>query len=339
MVDFPPACLDVCKEWEQFGGESPSTKEFLPVRIIYMGTPDFAVAPLAALLDAGHEVACVYSQPPRPAGRGHKERLTPVHAFAQDKGIEVRTPKSLKGEAEQAAFDALKADLAVVAAYGLILPKAILDAPRKGCLNIHASLLPRWRGAAPIQRAILAGDEETGVTIMQMDEGLDTGDMLLTGRLPITDETTASSLHDGLMEMGAELIVEALSKLESGSLTPVPQPDEGVTYAAKLEKGEGQLDFTKPAIELERAVRAFTPWPGAYADHGKDRIKVLAAKVVEGAGAPGTLLDDALTVACGEKALRLLKVQRAGKAPMEAEAFLRGYDLPKGTVLKCRVIS
>jgi len=303
------------------------------VRIIYMGTPDFAVAPLAALLEAGHEVVCVYSQPPRPAGRGQKERLTPVHAFAAEKGIEVRTPKSLKGEPEQAEFADLNADLAVVAAYGLILPKPILDAPRLGCLNIHASLLPRWRGAAPIQRAILAGDAQTGVTIMQMDVGLDTGDMLLVDRLPITGETTASSLHDALMDMGAKLIVEAVEKIGGEGLPATKQPEEGVTYAAKLEKSEGCLDFSKPAIELERAVRAFTPWPGAYLDRGKDRIKVLDVEAVNGSGAPGTVLDDALTIACGEGALRLLKVQRAGKGPMEAEAFLRGYDLPKGSQL------
>jgi len=333
MRVFTWARLDLCKEWEQFDGESPLTKEFLAVRIIYMGTPDFAVAPLAALIDAGHEIVCVYSQPPRPAGRGHKERLTPVHAFAEAKGIEVRTPKSLRNEDEQQAFAGLNADLAVVAAYGLILPKPILDAPKYGCFNIHASLLPRWRGAAPIQRAILAGDAETGVTIMQMDEGLDTGDMLLVDRVKITPETTASGLHDALMEMGARLIVEAVDKLAAGALTATPQPDEGVTYASKLEKGEGRLDFAKPAVELERAVRAFTPWPGAYFDRDKDRIKVLEVRGTDQSGTPGTVLDDALTIACGEGALQLLKVQRAGKAPMDAEAFLRGYDLPKGTVL------
>ena len=333
MVIFAEARLDLCKEQRQFGGASLFTKEFLIVRIIYMGTPEFAVAPLAALLAAGHEVICVYSQPPRPAGRGHKERLTPVHAFAAEKGIVVRTPKSLKGEAEQVEFANLNADLAVVAAYGLILPKAILDAPRLGCLNIHASLLPRWRGAAPIQRAILAGDCETGVTIMQMDIGLDTGDMLLVDRLPITREATASSLHDSLMEMGARLIAEAVEKLDGEGLPATKQPEDGVTYASKLEKGEGRLDFTKPAIELERAVRAFTPWPGAYLNRGDDRIKVLEVKAVDRSGEAGTVLDDDLTIACGEGALKLLKVQRGGKAPMEAEAFLRGYGLPKGEKL------
>ena len=303
----------------------------MALRLIFMGTPDFSVSILAALIEAGHEIAAVYSQPPRPAGRGHKEQLTPVHAFAAERGLTVLTPKSLRNAEAQEQFAAFKADAAVVAAYGLILPQAILEAPAKGCLNVHASLLPRWRGAAPIQRAIQAGDTESGVTIMQMDAGLDTGDMLLMGRLPITATTTGQSLHDDLAAMGAKLIVEAVEKLPS--LTPVKQPEEGVTYAAKLAKDEGRLDWTRPSVELERAIRAFTPWPGAWFAHGTERFKVLAAEVVPGNGVPGTLLDDALAVACGEGGLRLLKLQRAGKGPLDAEAFLRGYSLPKGTLL------
>jgi methionyl-tRNA formyltransferase len=298
-----------------------------------MGTPDFSVPILAGLLDAGHQVVAVYSQPPRPAGRGQKERPTPVHAFAESRGIPVRTPKSLRNAEAQAEFAQLDADAAVVAAYGLILPKAVLDAPKFGCFNVHASLLPRWRGAAPIQRAILAGDTETGVTIMQMDEGLDTGAMLLTERLAITPATTGEALHDQLAAIGPRLMVEALARLEAGTLTATPQPDAGVTYAAKLAKDEGRLDWTRPSVELERAIRAFTPWPGAWFAHGTERFKVLAAEVVPGNGVPGTLLDDALAVACGEGGLRLLKLQRAGKGPLDAEAFLRGYSLPKGTLL------
>lgn len=309
--------------------------------IVFMGTPDFSVPILSALLDAGHRVRCVYSQPPRPAGRGQQERLSPVHAFAESREIPVRTPKSLRDADAQAAFAALGADVGVVAAYGLILPKAILDAPRLGCLNVHASLLPRWRGAAPIQRAILAGDRESGVTIMQMDPGLDTGAMLLTGSLPITDDTDASSLHDGLASMGARLIVEALGKLEAGGLSATPQPADGVTYAAKLAKDEGRLDWTLPAVQLERAIRAFTPWPGAWFDYRGERFKVLAATVLDGSGSPGTLLDDRLSVACGEGALRLLRVQRPGKAALDADAFLRGFPLVKGTRINesCPAIS
>ncbi|MGE5546674.1 MAG: methionyl-tRNA formyltransferase [Solirubrobacterales bacterium] len=303
------------------------------MRLAFMGTPDFSVPILAALLDAGHEVVCVYSQPPRPAGRGHKEQPTPVHAFAQSKGIEVRTPKSLKAPEDQAAFAALNLDAAVVAAYGLILPKAILDAPRYGCLNVHASLLPRWRGAAPIQRAILAGDAESGVTIMQMDQGLDTGAMLLTETLPITGETTASSLHDALAAMGARMIVDALARVAAGTAVATPQPEDGVTYAAKLAKDEGRIDWSHPAIALERAVRALNPWPGVWCEVGGERLKILAAEVTAGSGAPGSVIDDRLAVACGEGALRLTRVQRAGKAPMTAEELLRGFAVPKGTAL------
>ncbi len=305
----------------------------MSLRLVFMGTPDFAASALAALIEAGHDVVCVYSQPPRPAGRGHKEKPSPVHAFADSKGIAVRTPKSLRTAEAQADFAALNADLAVVAAYGLILPKAVLDAPRLGCINIHASLLPRWRGAAPIQRAIQAGDAESGVTIMQMDEGLDTGAMLLKGVTPITAETTGASLHDALAAQGAALIVDALTKLEADALPATAQPVDGVTYAAKLSKDEGRLDWTRPAGELERTIRAFTPWPGAWFEKDGERFKVLAAQVISGSGTPGSVLDDRLSVACGEGALRLITVQRAGKAAMSADALLRGYPVPKGTNL------
>ena len=300
------------------------------MRLCFMGTPDFSVPILAALIEAGHDVACVYSQPPRPAGRGHKEQLTPVHAFAQGRGIEVRTPKSLKGEAEQQAFRALGLDVAVVAAYGLILPKAVLDAPRLGCLNVHASVLPRWRGAAPIQRAILAGDAETGVTIMQMDVGLDTGDMLLVEKVAITDQTNASLLHDQLAALGARMIVDALARYDQ--LPHVRQPEDGVTYAHKLAKEEGRLDWSRPAVELERQVRGLNPWPGVWCELAGERLKVLAAEVAAGTGTPGTALDDTLAVACGDGALRLTRVQRAGKAPMAAAELLRGFAVPKGSV-------
>lgn len=305
------------------------------MRLAFMGTPDFAVPALAALAASRHDVVCVYSQPPRPAGRGQKERLTPVHAFARDRDILVRTPKSLRNADAQAEFADLNLDLAIVAAYGLILPKEILDAPRLGCVNIHASLLPRWRGAAPIQRAILAGDPETGITLMQMDEGLDTGDMLAVETVAITAETTAQDLHDQLAALGGEMIVPALDKLERGDLPATPQPDTGETYAKKIEKDEGQLDWRRSAEELDRAVRAFTPWPGAWFAYDGKRIKVRRAAVTDGAGTPGTLLDNALTVACGSGALKLLEVQREGKKPADAEAFLRGNPMPKGTVLPC----
>jgi methionyl-tRNA formyltransferase len=301
------------------------------MKIIFMGTPGFSVPILAALLDAGHEVAAVYSQPPRPAGRGHKEQLAPVHAFAASRGIPVHTPKSLKPAEAQAEFAAIGAEVAVVAAYGLLLPKPILEAPARGCLNVHGSLLPRWRGAAPMQRAILAGDAETGITIMQMDVGLDTGAMLLTERLPITPDTTASTLHDALSALGARLMVAALERLDT--LVPVPQPEDGVTYAAKLARDEGRVEWTRPAVELERAVRALNPWPGVWFELAGERIKVLAAEIAAGAGSAGTVLDQQLTVACGEGALRLTRLQRAGKGPMAAGDLLRGFAIPAGTVL------
>ncbi len=303
------------------------------MKLVFMGTPDFAVPILESLIEAGHDVRAVYSQPPRPAGRGHKETPSPVHAFAAGRGITVRTPTSLKSAEEQDAFAALDADAAVVAAYGLILPRAVLAAPRLGCLNVHASLLPRWRGAAPIQRAMLAGDTETGVTIMQMDVGLDTGAMLLRESILLLPDATASWLHDMLAAMGARLIVAALDGLDEGRLTPVPQPGEGVTYAHKLDKNEGRIDWSRPAVELERQVRALNPWPGVWFDFGAERIKVLDAVLSPGTGAPGTVLDDRLTVACGRLALRPTRVQRAGKAPMTAGDMLRGHAIPKGTRL------
>ena len=300
------------------------------MRIAFMGTPDFAVPSLLALAEAGHEIAAVYSQPPRPAGRGHKERPSPVHAAAEQHGWPVRTPRTLKSEEEQAAFRALGLDAAVVVAYGLILPKSVLEAPLCGCLNVHASLLPRWRGAAPIQRAILAGDEVSGVTIMLMDEGLDTGAMLLQESVPITAETTGQSLHDELAALGAQLIVKGL---QGGHGKAQPQPDEGITYADKLKREEAKLDWQRDSRALERQVRAFFPWPGAYFEIGGERIKVLAAEVTDGSGPPGQVLDAELTIACGEGALRPLRVQRAGKAPMETAALLRGFPAPPGKQL------
>jgi methionyl-tRNA formyltransferase len=303
------------------------------MRLIYMGTPDFAVPPLVALADAGHEIVAVYSQPPRPAGRGQREQRSPVHEAAAARGIDVRTPNSLKSEDAQRDFAALNADVAVVAAYGLILPKAILDAPKRGCLNIHASLLPRWRGAAPIQRALLAGDGETGITIMQMDVGLDTGAILLTQATAITQADTGQTLHDRLSDIGARLIVDALARLDR--LTPTPQPVEGVTYAAKLTKEEGRLDWTQPAAALARQVRAFDPWPGAWFEHRGERIKVLAAheRGTDIVGTPGVVIDSNATVACGNGALQLARLQRPGKAALAAGEFLRGFALPPGTAL------
>jgi methionyl-tRNA formyltransferase len=302
------------------------------MRIVYMGTPDFAVPALKALIDAGHAVTCVYTQPPRPAGRGQREQISPVHEEAVRRGIPVRTPVSLRSEGAQKDFAALKPDVAVVAAYGLILPKGVLAAPPYGCINIHASLLPRWRGAAPIQRAILAGDGETGITIMQMDEGLDTGPVLLQARRAIGPTTTAQDLHDSLALLGAQSIVTALEKLAPGLLPATPQPG-GATYAPKLTREEGRLDWRKPAAELERQVRAFTPWPGAWFELEGERCKVLSAAVADGNGAPGTVLDDKLTVACASSALSISRIQRAGKAAMDAEAFLRGNPVPRGTIL------
>jgi len=303
------------------------------LKLIFMGSPDFSIPALQALLAHGHQIVCVYAQPPRPAGRGHKEKPCPVHAYALEQGLMVRTPKSLKDADEQQAFQALNADACVVVAYGLILPKPVLDAPRLGCLNIHASLLPRWRGAAPIQRAIIAGDDKSGVSIMAMDEGLDTGPVLLMKETPITAQTTAPDLHDRLADLGAAMIAPALAGCDQGTLSATPQDQDGVTYAAKLDRHEGRLDWSLSAAELERRVRGLNPWPGVWFEHAGARIKVLAAAVCEGSGQPGTVLAGPLTIACARGALKLLRVQKQGKAAMTAEDFLRGFDLPVGTKL------
>jgi methionyl-tRNA formyltransferase len=291
------------------------------LRLAFFGSPSFAVPALRALHAAGHDIACVYSQPPRPAGRGHAVAQSPVHAAAVELGLPMRTPARVRNDiAEHAAFAALNLDAAVVAAYGLILPPAMLTAPRHDCLNIHASLLPRWRGAAPIQAAILAGDAESGITIMRMEEGLDTGPMLLRESVPITPHTTAATLHDALSELGARLILDALRDWP----TPIPQPEDGVTYAAKLTREDGKLDFTQPADMLDRRVRALTPWPGTFAQIGGETLKILAASPVPGTGAPGTILDAQFTVACGHGALRLTRVQRPGRPAVPGDAYLRG---------------
>jgi len=305
------------------------------LRLAFMGTPDFAVPALAALLAAGHEVVAVYTQPPREAGRGHKPRPSPVQEAAGIRDLAVRTPKSLRDPAEQAAVAALGLDAAVVVAYGLLLPTAVLALPRLGCLNIHASLLPRWRGAAPIQRALMAGDHETGITIMQMDAGLDTGPVLLQERIPITPTDDAGTLHDKLAPLGARLILAALDGRAAGTLAATPQPADGVTYAAKLTRLDERLDWRRPAATLAAQVRALSPRPGAWFAYGGDRLKVLAAEAVDAAapGEAGRILDDHLTIACGHGALRLRCLQRAGKSPMAAAEFLRGYRLDRGSVL------
>ncbi len=303
------------------------------LRLAFLGSADFSVPTLRALAAAGHQIACVYTQPPRPAGRGHKVTKSPVHRLAEANQWPVRTPSTLKTPESQAEFAALGLDAGIVAAYGLILPKPILDAPRLGCLNVHASLLPRWRGAAPIQRAIQAGDKESGVTIMQVEEGLDSGPMLLVGRTPITPRTTAQTLHEELAALGAQLMVDALAGLAAGTLVATPQPENGATYAKKLDRDEGRLDWTQPAEILERLVRAFTPSPGAWFEYAGDRIRVLRARVAPGTGTPGTVLDEKLTIACGAGALALDSVQRPGRRPADAEDFLRGYCLPAGTRL------
>ena len=302
------------------------------MRLIFMGTPDFAVTALKALAPH-HEIAAVYAQPPRPAGRGQQPRLGPVHRFAQQQGFPVLTPSTLRKPETQAEFEALKADVAVVAAYGLILPRQILAMPKHGCLNIHASLLPRWRGAAPIQRAIMAGDAVSGVTIMQMDAGLDTGPMLTRREVPITMRTTAQELHDQLAEAGAALIVETLRQLAAGTVQATPQPSDGVTHAAKIDKAETRIDFKRPADAVVRHIHALSPSPGAWFEASGERIKVLRAVAVDGTAAPGEVLDDGLTIACGEGAVQLLQVQRAGRAAVDAASFLRGFRLPAGTLL------
>lgn len=302
------------------------------LRLAFMGSPDFAVPALRALHAAGHEIVAVYTQPPRPSGRGHKETPCPVHRAALELGLAVRNPVRLRRDtAEHEAFAALDLDAAVVAAYGLILPPPMLAAPRRGCINIHASLLPRWRGAGPIQAAILAGDRETGITIMRMEEGLDTGPMLLSGRVPIGPRDGTPAIHDALAELGGRLVLQVLRD----DPPAIPQPDEGVTYAPKLSKEDGLLRWAETAEALDRRVRALNPWPGTYFHHRGEAIRVLEAVPeprVEDA-APGTVLDEGPRIACGEGALRLLRLQRPGRGAMEASAFLRGYALPVGTTL------
>lgn len=298
------------------------------MKLVFMGTPEFAVPSLKGLLEAGHEIAAVYSQPPRPAGRGHAERSSPVHRFASSKGLEVRTPYAFKRPSVQDVFRDLKADAAIVVAYGLILPRAILRAPKRGCFNVHASLLPRWRGAAPIQRAIMAGDAETGVTIMHMEEGLDTGPRCMMERVPVKPETTAGTLHDELAELGARMIVQAMSRTP---LLCAPQPTEGVTYAKKIDKAETRIDFTRDAAGVRNHIHGLSPFPGAWFMLGDTRIKVLRCEVAEGAGEPGTLIDGRLAIACGSGAIRLINIQREGKGSMDAQEFLRGFAVSKGT--------
>ena len=304
------------------------------LRLMFMGTPEFALPTFDALVAAGHEIAAVYTRPPRPAGRRRALRRSPVHEAALARELTVHTPASLRDDEAAAAFATLAADAAVVCAYGLILPPPILSAPRFGCLNVHASLLPLWRGAAPIQRAIMAGDEETGVCVMQMDEGLDTGPVLLRESVAIGPATTGGGLHDELARLGARLMVEALDGLAAGRLRPTPQADTGVSYAAKLTPDEERLDWRRPAAELERQVRALAPAPGAWFVFAGERVKVLAARVVEGSGAPGVVLDARPTMATAAGALRLERLQRAGRKPMEAADFVRGFAIAPGTHLE-----
>ena len=306
------------------------------MKLAFLGTSEFAVPALKALAEAGHDLLAVYTRAPKPAGRGQQERKTPIHELADTLGLAVRTPMTLRTDEAAAEFKALDTDATVVVSYGHILPKSFLDAPVLGCINIHGSLLPRWRGAAPIQRAILAGDAETGVTTMRMDEGLDTGPMLLAERTPISAGDTAQSVHDRLAAMGATLIVSTLDGLVRSTLQAVPQPADGVTYAHKLGKEEGALDWRRPAAELERKVRAFHPWPGTWFELNGERIKVLEAGLTLAGGAAGAVTisrDGFPVVACGLGGLKLLKLQRPGKAALAADAFLRGFALPAGAVL------
>lgn len=301
----------------------------MSLRLVFMGTPDFAVPTLVELIGQGHTIAAVYTQPPRPKGRGLAVEMTPVAEIARTHGIEVRTPGSLKGAKEQELFAELAADAAVVVAYGLLLPKAILDAPKFGCFNLHASLLPRWRGAAPIQRAIMAGDAETGVMAMRMEEGLDTGPILMAERVPITRETYGE-LHGALARLGSDVMVRTLAALERGSISERPQAAEGVTYARKIAKDETRIDWTHSAGTIDCLVRGLSPQPGAWCEARGERLKILYAVPTEGSGAGGEVLDDHFTIACDDGALRITRVQRAGRGPQEAEDFLRGFPLRKG---------
>ncbi|RUX24541.1 methionyl-tRNA formyltransferase [Mesorhizobium sp. M2A.F.Ca.ET.042.01.1.1] len=310
----------------------------MSLRVIFMGTPDFSVPTLRAIAEAGHEIAAVYTQPPRAAGRrGLELTPSPVQREAERLGLEVRSPTSLKGEAEQVSFAALQADVAVVVAYGLLLPKAILDAPRLGCLNGHASLLPRWRGAAPIQRAVMAGDAWTGMMVMKMEEGLDTGPVALVEKVAIGPDMTAGELHDRLMLQGASLMVEALAQLGTNCLTFTPQAAEGVTYARKIDKSETRVDWTRPSGEVHNHIRGLSPFPGAWCEveiGGRmERLKLLRSALSDRVGESGGILDDRLTVACGSGAVRLVEVQRAGGRPAAAQEFLRGAKITKGTKL------
>ncbi len=302
------------------------------MRVVFMGSPDFSVPVLEALVSAGHDIAAVYCQPPRPAGRGKKDRPTPVHARALELGLDVRHPKNFKAEEDRADFAALEADIAVVVAYGLILPQAVLDAPKQGCLNIHASLLPRWRGAAPIHRAIMSGDAETGICIMQMEAGLDTGPVLLREATEIGAQETTGALHDRLSQMGADLIVTALSDLPN--LVAEVQPDAGVTYASKIDKAEAEIDWTLPAEDVDRQIRGLSPFPGAWSLYGDSRVKLLGSCVVDGTGQAGEVLDDAFTVACGTGAVQISRAQRAGKGAQDRDVFLRGHPLETGRIMK-----
>jgi methionyl-tRNA formyltransferase len=310
----------------------------MPLKIVFMGTPDFAVPTLAALAQDGHQIIAVYTQPPRPGGRrGLAPVKSPVHQQAELLGFEVRTPTSLKSAEEQTAFAALKPDVAVVVAYGMLLPQPILDAPHHGCFNGHASLLPRWRGAAPLHRAIMAGDAQTGVMVMKMDAGLDTGPVALTERVTIDPDMTTGELHDRMMVIGGSLMARAMKALEAGTLTLTPQPEEGATYARKIDKAETRIDFSKPAAEVHNHIRGLSPFPGAWFEaefSGKpERVKVLASRLVEGSGAPGTVLDDDLSIACADGAVRFVKLQRAGGKPLAADDFQRGGRISKGTVV------
>ena len=302
----------------------------MTLRLIFMGTPDFAVPTLVELAARGHEIAAVYTRAAKPAGRGMELQPTPVEREGRRLGLPVLTPKTLKNEAAQAAFRAHNADAAVVVAYGLILPKPVLEAPRLGCFNVHASLLPRWRGAAPIHRAIMAGDKESGVTIMRMDEGLDTGAMAMAERVAIAPDMTAGDLHDALARLGADVMLRALAAAERGSLALKPQPDAGVTYAAKIAKDETRIDWAKPWNEVHNHIRGLSPFPGAWFELDDVRVRALRSTKGEGSGVPGAVLDDALTIACGDGAVRLTQVQRAGKQPMSAEEFLRGSPVKAG---------
>ena len=302
------------------------------MRLAFMGTPDFAVPTLTELVGQGHDIAAVYSQPPRPRGRGLETEPTPVAKAAANFGIPVRTPLTLKNADAQAEFAALELDAAIIVAYGLLLPKPILDAPKLGCFNLHGSLLPRWRGAAPIQRAIMAGDAETGVMVMRMEAGLDTGPVLMTERTPI-GRKTYGELHDELARLGADLMARAMSAVSLGQASETPQPEAGVTYAKKILKEETRVDWTKPARELDCLIRGLSPFPGAWCEIKGERVKILFADPVDGQGAPGEALDDTLTIACGDRALRIRSLQRPGKSAMAADDLLRGYAVPKGTML------